>query len=92
MNVSTNETIDIIINDLYSDNKLKTVMMIARNNMQELLKVCTQEAHFKCNSEFYEQIDGVAMGSLLGFLFANRFFKEFESKFIENDHHKLGIQ
>ena len=45
-----------------------------------------------CNSQFYEQIDGVAMGSPLGPLFANLFLKDFEYKFIENVHHKLGIQ
>ena len=45
-----------------------------------------------CNSKFYEQIDSVAMGSPLGPLFANWFLKDFESNFIENDRHKLGIQ
>ena len=60
--------------------------------MHKLLKIGTQESHFMCNNEFYEQIDGVAMGSPLGPLFANWFLKDFESKFIENDHHKLGIQ
>ena len=44
------------------------------------------------NNEFYEQIYGAAMGSPLGLLFANWFLKDFELKFIENDHHKLGIQ
>ena len=32
------------------------------------------------------------MGSPLGPLFANWFLKDFESKFIKNDHLKLGIQ
>ena len=60
--------------------------------MQKLLKICTQESHFMCNSEFYEQLDGVVVCSPLGPLFANWFLKDFESKFIEYDHHKLGIQ
>ena len=50
-------------------------MKITLNNMQKLLKICTQEAHFMCNSEFYDQIDGVAMGSPLGPLFADWFLK-----------------
>ena len=79
---------------MYNDklHKLKTIAKITQNNMQKLLKICTQESHFMCNNEFYEQIDGVAMGLPLGPLFANWFLKDFESKFIENDHHKLGIQ
>ena len=40
-NVPTKETIDIIIKDMHSDNKLKTVTKIIRNNMQKLLKICT---------------------------------------------------
>ena len=57
---------DIIIKNLYSDNKLKTVTKITPHNMQKLLKISTHEAHFMCNSEFYEQLDGVAMGSPFG--------------------------
>ena len=49
-NVPTNETIYLIIKDLYCDNKLKTVTKITGNNMQKQLKICTQEAHFMCNS------------------------------------------
>ena len=72
--------------------KFKTVAKITQNNMQKLLKICTQESYFMCNNEFYVQIDGVAMGSPLGPLFDYWFLKDFESKFIENDHQKLGIQ
>ena len=92
-NVPTNETINVIIKGLYSDYKLKTVMKITRNNMQKLLKICTQEAHFISNRSFMNKlIDGVAMSSSLGPLFANWFLKDFASKFIVNDYHKLGIQ
>ena len=60
--VPNNKTIDIIIKDLYSDNKLKTVTKITRNKHAKLLKICAQEAHFMCNSELFEQIDGIVMG------------------------------
>ena len=91
-NVPTKETINIILKDLFSDNKLKNVTKITQNKIQKLLKICTQEDHFMCNSEFYEQIDGEAMGSPPRPLIANLFLKDFESKFIENDHHKLDIK
>ena len=32
-NVPTNEKIDIIIKDLYNDDKLKTIVKITQNNM-----------------------------------------------------------
>ena len=44
-NVPTNENMYIIIKDLYSDNKLKTITKITQNNTQKLLKICTLEAH-----------------------------------------------
>ena len=85
-NVSTNETIDIIIRDLYLDNKLKNVTKISENSMRKLLKICTQEAHFMFNNEFYEQI------TPLGPLFANWFLKDFELKFIGSNLATLGIR
>ena len=57
----------------------------------ETIKDMYTRSSFHVYSEFYKQIDGVAMGSPLGLLFANWFLKDYASKFIENDHHKLGI-
>jgi hypothetical protein len=42
--------------------------------------VCTQESHFQFNNEFFDQVDGVSMGSPLGPLFANIFMADFEEK------------
>jgi hypothetical protein len=39
--------------------------------------------HFQFNEQFYDQIDGVAMGSPLGPLFANVFMSHFERKHME---------
>jgi hypothetical protein len=44
------------------------------------LTICTQKSHFQFNGEFFDQIDGVAMGSPLGPLFANFFMSDFECK------------
>ena len=48
------------------------------DTLKKLLIICTQESHFQFNGKYYEQIDGVAMGSPLGPLFANIFMDEFE--------------
>ena len=52
-NVPTYEIIDIIITDLFSENKLKTVMKVTQSSRQKLLNLGTQAAHFMNNSEFY---------------------------------------
>ena len=54
-----------------------------RNTLKKLLTICTQESHFKFNGKYYDQIDGVAMGSPLGPLFANIFMDEFENSHME---------
>ena len=42
--------------------------------------MCTKESHFQFNNEFFDQVDGVSMGSPLGPLFANIFMADFEEK------------
>lgn len=90
-NIPTSETIEIILNlthgpekvrnernNLVQNNKLFNGLM--RKDLKKLLIICTQESHFQFNGEFYDQIDGVAMGSPLGPLFANVFMSDFERK------------
>ncbi len=51
-----------------------------REELKKLLIICTQKSHFQFNGDYYEQIDGVAMGSPLGPLFASFFMSSFERK------------
>ena len=51
---------------------------LEREDLEYLLIVCTQKSHFQFNGNFYDQKDGVAMGSPLGPLFANIFMNNFE--------------
>ncbi|CAF0999626.1 unnamed protein product [Brachionus calyciflorus] len=50
---------------------------VIASSIKHLLIVCTQESHFQFNGEYFDQTDGVAMGSPLGPLFANIFMSEF---------------
>ena len=50
--------------------------------MRELLYLCTKNAHFTLNNKTYLQVDGVAMGSLLGPVLANIFMVEIERNII----------
>jgi predicted GIY-YIG superfamily endonuclease len=80
-NIPTLETIEIILNRAYTDNDLFHGM--DRETLKKLLIICTQESHFQFNGKFYDQKDGVAMGSPLGPLFAIIFMDEFEHKHME---------
>ena len=46
--------------------------------------MATKKSFFIFNSKFYKQIDGVAMGSLLGPTLANIFMCSFESKWLKD--------
>jgi len=78
-NIPTRETIDIILRLAYPKNT-KYFHGLIKQELETLLIVCTQESHFQFNNEFFDQIDGVSMGSPLGPLFANVFMSNFEKK------------
>ena len=80
INVPLEETINIIIKRTYDKNEIKT--NIPKQEMKELLYLCTKNAHFTLNSKTYVQIHGVAMGSPLGPVLANVFMVELEQNFI----------
>lgn len=53
-----------------------------RYEMKELLNIATKESSFIFNEKIYSQIDGVAMGSPLGPLFADIYINYIESKLL----------
>ena len=78
-NVPTNETIEIILNEVYKG-EVTIFHDLTPEELEKLLRICTQESHFQFNGKYYDQLDGVAMGSPLGPLFANAFMGDFERK------------
>jgi len=81
-NIPTVETIEIILNRAFNSG-LKLYHNLDRDKLNKLLTIFTQESHFQFNGNYYDQIDGVAMGSPLGPLFANFFMADFEHKHMD---------
>ena len=79
-NIPTEETIEIILNRAFPDDESIWFNGLKRHELKRLLEICTRESHFQFNNHFYDQIDGVAMGSPLGPFFANIFMADFENK------------
>ena len=63
-NVPLDYTIDIILRRIYIDKEINT--KISREEMKELLLLCTKNVHFSYNVKLFLQRDGIAMGSPLG--------------------------
>ena len=76
--IFVSETIGIISNALFSDQQF--FHGLDRSEFEKLLTVFVKNCHFIFNGRLYQQVDGVAMGSPLGPLFANIFMSFHEQK------------
>ena len=86
-NIPLQETIDIAINLVFNHNPN---LNITRKELKKLFLFVTSQTHFMFNSKFYNQIDGVTMGSPLAPVLANIFMGFHESKWLnENNLNKL---
>ena len=70
-NVPLDFTIDLVLKKVYNKKMIKT--KLKREELRELLKMCTKELHFTFDGKTYQQLDGVCMGSPLGPVLANVF-------------------
>ena len=79
-NVPVQETIDIILSTVYNHPTMPP-LNIPKTILGKLLSACTMESPFRGpNGKLYRQIDGVAMGSPLGCLFANMYMCRLENR------------
>ena len=78
-NIPLQETIDIAINHLFNHNPN---LNITRKELKKLFLFATYKTRFIFNSKFYNQIDGVAMGSPMAPVLANIFMGFYESKWL----------
>ena len=81
-NVPLDETIQICLDKLYA---LANPPKLPRSVLKYLLVFATKRSHFVFNGQYYDQIDGVAMGSHLGPVLANIFMCDFEGKWVMNN-------
>ena len=81
-NIPVNETIGIIPNALFSDHQF--FHGLDRSGFEKLLSLSVKNCHFIFNCRLYQQVDGVAMGSPLGPLFANIFMSFHEQKWLNS--------
>ena len=78
-NIPLQETIDIATNLIFNHNPN---LNITRKLHKKLFLFVTSQTHFIFNFKFYNQIDGVAMGSPLAPVLANIFMGFQESKWL----------
>ncbi|XP_066988226.1 uncharacterized protein [Macrobrachium rosenbergii] len=85
-NVPVDETIQMTLDRVYGD-PTTPYLNIPEHAFHVLLEICTQKAPFSNHrGHMYTQIDGVAMGSPLGVLFANFYMGTVEQRVFEDIH------
>ena len=85
-NIPLEETINICLDKLYANTD--KVNNITRINLKKLITLASKENHFMFDGKFFDQTDGVSMGSPLGPILANIFMCKLETEALTN---YLGI-
>ena len=80
-NVPLYETIDIAVTHAFKSNP---DLKISPSDLKKLFVYATAQTHFLFNDNYYDQIDGVAMGSPLAPVLANLFMTHHEEEWIKN--------
>ena len=81
-NIPLDETIDICVDLVFKDSD--TAHGLSREEFHNLLTLATKESFILFDGCYYQQIDGVAMGSPLGPTFANIFLCYYEEKWLSS--------
>ena len=81
-NIPLTEMFNLCVQNLYRNQT--HVNNLTKSSFYKLLKITMFESFFIFDGKFYEQCDGVAMGSPLGPTLANVFMCHFENIWLEN--------
>ena len=81
-NIPLRETLNLCLQNLYRNQA--RVKNLTKSSFYKLVKITMFESIFIFDGKFYEQCDGVTMGSTLGSALANVFIRNFESIWLEN--------
>ena len=81
-NIPLDETINIIIEKLFSENE--TIHNLNKDQVKCLLSLATKESCFLFDRELYQEADGVAMATSLGPTLAKIFLCHYEDIWLHN--------
>ena len=80
-NVPLTETIDLAIDLIFTNNP---TFPINKKDLKQLFMIATAQTHFLFDGKYYDQTDGVAMGSPLAPILANIFMGTHEQNWLND--------
>ena len=91
----TSVPIDLVLNItkdlLEQDDTLSNRTILSVQNIIELLGFCLHNTYFSFQNKFYEQVEGVAMGSPVSLIVANLYMEHFEGEDLRSASHPSGL-
>ena len=88
--VPIDPALKIIKDLLVNDPTLKDRTVIGVNDIILLLEFCLKNTYFSFQGQFFEQVEGVAMGSPVSPIVANLYMEYLEQKALSTASHPLG--
>ena len=80
-NIPLDECIDLAVHYIKEEN---TDIKLSATELKTLLRFATAQTHFLFKGSFYDQVDGVSMGSPLASVLASLFMGNNETDWIES--------
>ena len=84
--VPVDPALNIIRDLLEKDHTLKDRTVMGVNDILLLLEFCLKHAYFSFQDQFFEQVEGAAMGSLVSPIVANLYMEYLEQKALSTSH------
>ena len=89
--VAIDPALNIIRDLLVKDEKLQDRTVLSVQYVIEILGFCLHNTYFSSQNKFYEQVEGVAMGSLVHFIVVNLSMEHFEGEALQSASNPPGI-
>jgi hypothetical protein len=90
-NVPVDEALQVISNKLHNDDTLAERSALQAEAIMELLEVCLKTTYFQVDDKFFQQKDGMAMGSSLSPIVSNIYMEYFEKLALDSAQHKPSL-
>jgi hypothetical protein len=90
-NVPVDEALQVIRNKLHNNNTLAERSVLQVGSIMELLEVCLKTAYFQVYDKFFQQTDGMAMGSSLSPIVSNICMELFEELALDSAQYKPSL-
>jgi hypothetical protein len=90
-NVPVDEALQVISKELRNNDTLAEPSVLQAEAIMKLLEACLKTTYFQVDDKFFQQKDGMAMGSFLSPIVCNIYMEHFEKLALDSAQHKPSL-